>query len=123
MDTYNKIIQKVEYFTFYNHLIAQHLRKLKDNFGEKGCVFVYKGFPLYFMQQVQQAFISVSHQDVILEDNRINLDVVKSNPLGYFAAIQQAKENHASMWYEEFTIFSRNINPAMLPNKFVVIEN
>lgn len=123
MDTYNKILQKVEHFTFYNYLIAQHLRKLKDNFGEKGSVFVYKGFPLYFMQQVQQSFQSVSHPDVLLADNRLNLEAIKANPLGYFASIQQTKENHISMWYEEFLVFSRNINPAVLPNKFVIIEN
>jgi len=123
MDTYSKIMQKVEHYTFYNHLLAQHLRRLKDSYGEKGYVFVYKGFPLYFIQQVQQAFVSVSQADILLPNNKLNLEAIKSNPLGYIAAIQQVKDNHAAMWYEEFLMFARNINPTLLPTKFVIIEN
>lgn len=122
--TYDKIIQKVQDYTLYNHMLPQHLRMIKDNFGDKGCVFVYKGFPLSFMQQVQQVFASASQPNIVLPDGKLNLEAIKANPLAYILAIQQVAENHAAMWYEEFTIFSRNISPALLqPKQFVIIDN
>ncbi|MFN8263788.1 MAG: helicase-related protein [Chitinophagales bacterium] len=123
MNTYSKIMQRVEQYTFYNHLLAQHLRGLKETFGEKGCVFVYKGFPLSFMQQVQQTFTSISQANIIHSDGNMNLEQIKTNPLGYITSIQQVQDNHVSMWYEEFLIFSRNINPTILPVRFVIIDN
>lgn len=123
MDTYSKILQKVEHYTYYNHLIAQHCHKIKATYGERGYVFVYKGFPLSFMQQIQQVFTSVSVAEILLNDGKLNLEVIKENPLSYISSIQQVKNNHTAMWYEEFLIFSRNINPGLLNNKFVIIEN
>lgn len=122
--SYNKIIQKVEDYTLYNHMLAQHLRMIKDNYGDKGYVFVYKGFPLSFMQQVQQVFASASQPNLVLPDGKLNLEAIKGNPLEYITSIQQVAENHAVMWYEEFITFSRNISPALLqPKQFVIIDN
>ncbi len=107
----------------YNKLIIQHVNRLHQQYENTGCVFVYKGFPLHVMESVQKEFTSVSLPNILLPDGKLNLEAIKANPLGYIAAIQQVNNNHAVMWYEEFLIFSRNINPAMLPNKFVIIEN
>ena len=107
----------------YNKLIAKHLSSLKLQYGNTGCVFVYKGFPLQFIQKLEEEFISASQPDIILSDGKLNLSAIKLNPLSYIASIQKANDNHAIMWYEEFLIFSRNINPSLLPKKFVIVEN
>lgn len=108
----------------YNHLLQQHIQTLRAQYGNVGCVFVYKGFPLSFMQQVQQEFASASISNILLPDGKLNLEAIKANTLGYIAAIQQVSDNHCCLWYEEFLIFSRNINPTMLlPKQFVIIDN
>lgn len=118
------IIQKVQDYTLYNHMLAQHLHQLKETYGEKGCVFVYKGFPLSFVQQVQQHFTSASQPNILKADGKLNLEAIKANPLSYIASIQHVSDNHAAIWYEEFTIFSRTINPtALQPKQFVIIDN
>ena len=121
---YEKIIQKVSSYTFYNHLLAGHLKNLTNTFGSTGCVFIYKGFPLAFMQQIQQVFTSISQENILQDDGKLNLEAIRSSPLTYIAPIQQLTNNHGAMWYEEFLIFSRNINPAMLqPKQFIIIDN
>ncbi len=122
--TYEKIIQKLQEYTPYNHLLAQHLRIIKDSYGDKGCVLVYKGFPLSFMLQIQQEYTSVSQPNIIQPDGKLSLEAIKSNPLEYLASFQRSEYKHAAMWYEEFTIFSRNINPTLLhQTKFVIVDN
>jgi hypothetical protein len=66
------------------------------------------------MQQVQQIFASASQRNILSPDGKLDLEAIKANPLAYITNIQQISENHAAMWYEEFLIFSRNINPSML---------
>lgn len=118
------IIQKVQDYTLYNHMLAQHLHLMKETYGDKGCVFVYKGFPLSFVQQVQQHFTSASQPNILKPDGKLNLEAIKANPLAYIASIQIVSDNHAAIWYEEFTVFSRNINPTVLqPKQFVIIDN
>lgn len=118
------IIQKVQDYTLYNHMLPQHLHSLKQAYGDKGCVFVYKGFPLSFVQQVQQHFTSASQPNIVKPDGKLNLEAIKSNPLTYINIIQQITNNHAAIWYEEFTCFARNINPTVLQSKqFVIIDN
>lgn len=120
----DNIIQKVKDYTLYNHMLPQHLHTLKETFGDKGCVFVYKGFPLSFVQQVQQHFTPASQSNIVKPDGKLNLEAIKANPLAYIASIQQVTDNHAAIWYEEFTSFARTINPtALQPKKFVVIDN
>ena len=80
---YEKIMQKLQEYTMYNHLLAQHLRIIKDTYGEKGCVFVFKGFPLSFILQVQQEYASISQTNIIQPDGKLNLEAIKSNPLAY----------------------------------------
>jgi ATP-dependent DNA helicase RecQ len=118
------IIKKVQDYTMYNHLLAQHLHFLKKTYGDQGCVFVYKGFPLSFVQQVQQHFASASQPNILKSDGKLNLEAIKASPLSYLTSIQQISDNHAAIWYEEFTIFSSNVNPmALRPKQFVIIDN
>ncbi len=122
--TYNKIIQKVKDYTLFNHMLAQHLRTIKSDYYDKECIFVYKGFPFSFMQQVQQVLVSATHAANLLPDGKLCLETIKANPLSYISTIQQVVDNHAAMWYEEFIIFSRNISPSLLqPKQFVIIDN
>ena len=121
---YDKIIKRVENYTMYNDLLPHHLHILKEKYGNDGFVFVYKGFPLSFVQLVQQHFKSVSQPNLLFQDGKLNLESIKANPLAYLMAIQQVVNSHSVMWYEEFTIFARNINPTLVQQKkFVIIEN
>ena len=107
----------------YNHFLQTHLSQIQRQYGTSGNVLVYKGFPVSFVQEINATIPSASVPNLITNDGRLDLEVIQNDPLYYVMALRDKRASNVTLFYEEFLILSKNVNPTLLGNKFIIIDN
>ena len=119
----NRILLGATDYTYYNHLIPEHLKVVMDKYSDKQCILIYKGFPFPFLNLIHQHFPPVSTVDLFV-NGRLDLESIKSGALNTFQLIYSLKTRFSTMSYEELIVLTKQVNPGIFVDKqFVVVEN
>ncbi|GAA4407031.1 hypothetical protein GCM10023187_27180 [Nibrella viscosa] len=107
----------------FNALLPWHLNQLAASYPAANQVFVYKGFPVSFVQGLSEHYPLVDVQAVNAE-GQINLDYIDQNILDYAFHLRKASSSNTILFYEEFLKLSQEVrNLERLGRQFVVFEN
>ncbi len=102
--------------------INEHIALLSKLKSKKPTVFIYKGFPVHFLQELAK---NIPHPDglsCIDSKGQLDLQKIIKNADAFPAKIKKAKENQVFITYEEFLLIP-SAELSELPFNFKVIRN
>ena len=105
-----------------NHFMKEHLSVLEKLKTKKPTVFVYKGFPVHFVQELISRIPHIDKLSCIDSSNHIDLDKIIKNADALVGKLKKTKENKLFITYEEFLLIPSD-SISELPVIFKIIKN
>ena len=104
------------------NLIDEHLLFLDSISGEKPTVFVYRGFPVHFLTNLNKKIPHIDNLSFVDTKNLIDLEKISKNFVGILIKLGQIKEKKSFLIYEEFLLIpAHSLN--QFPVDFKIISN
>ncbi len=103
--------------------IPEHILEIKQNFGESGNIYIYKGFPTEWYFEICKSFPRIIDFNIFIENNILSLEVISKSARLYMKALMNADpESNFSMLYEEFQAFSKDVSPDLFQFNFISLQ-
>ncbi len=102
--------------------MKEHLSVLEKLKTKKPTVFVYKGFPVHFVQELISRIPHIDKLSCIDSSNHIDLDKIIKNADALVGKLKKTKENKLFITYEEFLLIPSD-SISELPVIFKIIKN
>ena len=102
-------------------LLSEHLKSQKTKAAKKATVFVYKGFPIHFLNELNKELPHVSDLHFI-KNETISLDAIEKNAKTLFTKLSKTKEKKSFIIYEELLLISAE-DRTKLPVEFNIVIN
>jgi RecQ family ATP-dependent DNA helicase len=102
-------------------LLSEHLKSLKVKAGKKSTVFVYKGFPVHFLKELNNEIPHIGNLDFIKKD-LVSLEFISKNKETLIKKLSKIKEKKGFIIYEELLSFSLEERKT-LPVEFNIVVN
>ncbi|MEI6088594.1 MAG: helicase-related protein [Bacteroidota bacterium] len=102
-------------------LLSEHLKSQKTKAAKKATVFVYKGFPIHFLNELNKELPHVSDLHFIRNET-ISLDAIEKNAKTLFTKLSKTKEKKSFIIYEELLLISAE-DRTKLPVEFNIVIN
>lgn len=107
----------------YLNLIPDHLLKIKEFEEKNNLILVYKGFPNYFLFELNKYYPFISNAKDIFKDGLINLRNIINNKKNIIKYIFQKTSSINLLLYEELLIARSGIDLSLFDGNILIINN
>lgn len=107
----------------FNRLIKKHLEGIRKLGYKNNYIFVYKGFPVSFLFELNKNIPFLNKEDQIFTSGKIDLKKIVNNISSLVKKVLRKDKGLHLLIYEEFILLSQKIDLSLCSSRFVVIEN
>ena len=104
-------------------LLENHLKEIKRENHPKGCLLVYKGFPVDFICQVGNEFGFLNDPKDVFSDNRIDLKSLDSSVKESIKKLMNVNQGICVATFEELIAISEQIRLSFFDTDITIITN